>query len=92
MTNSPFAKDEVIPRQCSLRTLPSSDASAKPWVARPISVPQNLVNWHGAVVIQKILDNLEAKPFFQSESETTVVLELCWSFQNVFFTHEVTLS
>lgn len=37
---------EVIPRQCSPRTLPSSDASAKPWVARPISVLQNFAILH----------------------------------------------
>ena len=46
MTSSPFAKDEVIPRQCSLRTLPSSAVSAKPWVARPISVLQNFAILH----------------------------------------------
>lgn len=82
MTNSPFAKDEVIPRQCSLRTLPSSDASAKPWVARPIFFC--LKTWSIGTVrlarsVQKILDNLEAKlfSFFQSESDKEVVLELC---------------
>ena len=37
---------EVIPRQCSLRTLPSSDASAKPWVARPSLVLQNFAILH----------------------------------------------
>ena len=69
---------EVIPRQCSLRTLPSSDASAKPWVARPISVPQNLVNWHGAVgVLSKRYWTTWKQSRFFNRSLTK---KLFWSF------------